>query len=81
MAICENNEKEIIVTEQQKETCAIMVMRTMLEEYADKYDVSFAEAMDRFANSPMYEALFDYDNRLWTEGPDYLLHFYEQCSR
>ena len=72
-----NSENNNIVTDQQKETCAILVMRSMLEIYSEKHNISFSEALERFANSPIYDGLFDFDTGLWAEGPDYLLSFYE----
>ncbi len=72
-----NSENNNIVTDQQKETCAILVMRSMLETYSEKYNIPFSEALERFANSPIYDGLFDFDTGLWAEGPDYLLSFYE----
>ena len=66
-----------IVTDQQKETCAILVMRSMLESYSKKHNIPFSEALEKFANSPVYDGLFDFETGLWAEGPDYLLSFYE----
>lgn len=58
--------------DQQKELCAILVMRTMLEDYSKDTGVSYEEAFYRFVKSPAYEDLFDYSTGLWREGPDYL---------
>lgn len=52
-------------------------MRSMLETYSEKHNIPFSEALERFANSPVYDGLFDFDTGLWAEGPDYLLSFYE----
>lgn len=66
------------VTDQQRESCAVSVMRTMLEDYCNETGVSFDAAFFQFAASPVYKALFDYSTRLWTEGPDYLRGVFEQ---
>ena len=61
-----------IVTDAQKEACAIGAMRVMLEDYSQREGVPFAEALLRFADTVWYEKLFDFETRLWAEGPDYL---------
>lgn len=58
--------------DQQKELCAILVMRTMLEDYSKDTGISYEKAFYRFVKSPAYEDLFDYSTGLWREGPDYL---------
>ncbi|WP_165248630.1 hypothetical protein [Adlercreutzia sp. ZJ141] len=60
------------LTESQMEACAIMVMRMMLEDFSNDKGYSFPEALVGFAGSNTYQMLFDYDTRLWAEGPDYL---------
>ena len=60
------------LNDQQKELCAIMVMRTMLEDYSKDTGISYDEAFYQFVKSPAYEDLFDFSTGLWKEGPDYL---------
>ncbi len=60
------------LTESQMEACAVMAMRMMLEDFSDEKGCSFPDALVRFAGSRTYQMLFDYDTRLWAEGPDYL---------
>ena len=65
--------------DQQKELCAILVMRTMLEDYSKDTGVSYEEAFYRFVKSPAYDDLFDFSTWLWREGPDYLrARFFER---
>ena len=66
-----------ILTDEQKEACAVGVMRTMLEDYSERHGVPFDAALAAFAQSPCYDALFDFDTRLWAEGPDYLASLFE----
>ncbi len=58
--------------DQQKELCAIVVMRTMLEDYSKDTNISYEKAFFQFVKSPAYEELFDFSTGLWREGPDYL---------
>ncbi|NHM16543.1 hypothetical protein GMI69_07725 [Eggerthellaceae bacterium zg-887] len=60
------------LTESQMEACAVMAMRMMLEDFSAEKECPFPEALVRFAESRTYRTLFDYDTRLWAEGPDYL---------
>lgn len=62
---------------QQKELCAITVMRSMLEDYCSEKNVSFDDAFFKFVSSQAYSMLFDYSTGLWREGPDYLRDTFE----
>lgn len=66
------------ITEREKEYCAVTVMRRAVEKYAQTHGKNFDDAMFLFANSPVYEALFDYDTGIWREGPDYLVALLEE---
>lgn len=63
--------------DQQKELCAVTVMRSMLEDYCNDKNISFDEAFFNFTSSRVYSMLFDYSTGLWKEGPDYLRQTYE----
>ncbi len=69
------------VTDEQREHCALVNMRMMLTEYAEQNKITFEEAFLQFVNTPVYKMLFDYETRLWAEGPKYLLSFFEASSR
>ena len=43
----------------------------MLEAYSEKYGISFDDALDEFTKSRTYEALYDFDTKLFREGPDF----------
>lgn len=62
---------------QQKELCAIAVMRSMLEDYCIDKNIAFDEAFFQFISSRTYSMLFDYSTGLWMEGPDYLRDTFE----
>lgn len=65
------------ITDQQREACAVSVMRAMLEDYSKDTGVPFSSLFFQFASSPAYEMLFDYSTGLWMEGPDYLRNTFE----
>lgn len=65
------------ITDEQKEACAVSVMRAMLEGYSERHGISFADALGLFAQSRWYGMLFDFETRLWAEGPDYLESLFE----
>lgn len=69
-----------IVTDAQKEACAVSVMRTMLEDYSAQRGIPFESALEQFAASRCYEMLFDFDTGLWAEGPDYLASVFADSS-
>ena len=48
---------EEAVTDEQREACAVVVMRTMLEDWCDDTGVPFDDALDAFASSRTYELL------------------------
>jgi hypothetical protein len=66
------------IDNQQKELCAIVVMRSMLEDYSVEKGISFDDAFFQFASSNVYKMLFDYSTGLWMEGPDYLRCIFEE---
>lgn len=65
------------VTDQQRELCAVSVMRCMLGDLSVRTGIPFEDLFFQFVKSPVYEMLFDYDTRLWAEGPDYLCDMFE----
>ena len=69
--------EENSITDNQRESCSVLVMQKLLEKYSEKHKVAFDEAFSIFAKSKIYNQLFNYETRLWTEGPDYLLKLFE----
>jgi hypothetical protein len=70
---------EHTISTEQKNFCAIRLMRTMLVKYAEKHDLSFEEAMLTFSESSAYALLFDFETEVWKEGPDYLMMLFEEA--
>ena len=67
-------------SDEQREACAVVVMRTMLEDWCDDTGVPFDDALDAFASSRTYE-LLNFSSRQWAEGPDNLRFVWEQERR
>lgn len=66
------------ISDGAKEACAVSVMRAMLEDYCTKTGVEFDSALNGFSSSQTYGLLFDFETRLWAEGPDYLRNMWEK---
>lgn len=48
-------------------------MRDAVGLLAERENVLYKEALTRFAESKVYDALFDYETGVWREDSDYLL--------
>ena len=59
---------EEAATDEQREACAVVVMRTMLEDWCDDTGAPFDDALDAFASSRTYELLFDFSSRQWASA-------------
>ena len=69
------------ISDEQRETCAVNVMRAMLEDYCTETGVPFNQAFFEFSSSPAYKELFYYSTGLWMEGPDYLRNVFEDTRK
>lgn len=72
---------ETVVADSQREECADLVMRVMLEDYCTETGVSFNQVFFEFSSSLAYKELFDYSTGLWMEGPDYLRNVFEDTRK
>ena len=63
---------------QQKNICAILTMRMMLEDYSQAKNIPFKEALLQFSLSTTYKMLFNLETGLWKEGPNYIQSLYEK---
>ena len=66
------------LTEAEKETCAVYVMRMALEDYSVQTGRPYEDAMFDFVRSTTYQALFDMGTELRREGPDYIRSLFEK---
>ena len=55
--------------------CADMILTDAIEDMAREEGISKAEARNAFLNSDAYDSLYDFDTKLWMEGPDYYREF------
>lgn len=69
------------ISNEVKELCAITTMRDAVNSLAMREKISFEDAMFQFADSAVYETLFDYDTEVWKEGPVYLLELYDYVAK
>lgn len=56
-------------------------MRDAVGLLAERENVLYEEALTRFAESKVYDALFDYGTGVWREDSDYLLSLYDYCLK
>ena len=61
--------------------CADMILADAIEDMADEEGISRAEARDAILNSYAYEDLYNFDTRLWMEGPDYFREYYQKTKK
>ncbi len=54
-------------------------MRSAVASLSAREGISYEDALLRFTQSRIYDALFDFDTEIWKEGPDYLVSLYDQC--
>ena len=65
---------------EQKVFCAELILTAAIMDMAEDEGISRQEARSRIINSPAYEALYNFDTGLWTEGPDYFRSFYQSVK-
>lgn len=56
-------------------------MRDAVGLLTERENVPYEEALTRFAESKVYDALFDYETGVWREDSDYLLSLYDYCLK
>lgn len=61
------------LSDKQRENCAVLNMRDTVAKISRHQEISYDEALLLFINSPVYNALFDFETGVWRESPEYLL--------
>lgn len=64
----------------RKECRAVNVMRDMICLLAERKHLSFEKALEEFAKTTMYEALFNYQTELWDKKPVCLLGIFDKWN-
>lgn len=57
------------------ETTANLNLSMAIQDYAKKANISEAESRNIFLSSGVIDALYDFENGLWGEGPDKLIEW------
>lgn len=61
----------------EKMTCtADMILTDAIQDYAVRVNLPTSEVRDQMIDSGAYDALYDFDTGLWTQGPDYFIDFF-----
>lgn len=74
---CHNAITISAIPDDEKEVHAVLIMRTMLNDYCADMGKNFEQELLSFARSKTYEALFDLKNKIWEEGSEHLRNIYE----
>lgn len=59
-----------------KITTAELILTNAIEDYAARTNKSIADVRDDIIESGAYDALYDFDTGLWTQGSDYFIDFF-----
>ena len=60
--------------------CADMILTDAIEDMAAEDNISIEESRNRLLNSNACKCLYDFDSRLWMEGPDYFIDYYRKYN-
>lgn len=62
-------------------TCANLILTSAIDNFAYDNNIPLREARMKILRSRACETLYNFDSRLWCEGPDYFTAFYEAVER
>ncbi len=66
-------------SDSQKEAFAIYNMRDAVGLISERCHLSYKDALYAFAQSRVYDALFDFETGIYKESPEYLYHLFVSC--
>lgn len=67
------------VTDKEKELCAKRLISMIIDTLHNiSPELTRDSLLEEFINSKTYSKLFDFETKLWTEGPDYILCLYAE---
>ena len=58
-----------------------LILTAAIDDYAKKTGKSVSEVRNEFIESGAYDALYDEETGLWTQGPDYFIDYFEQLNK
>lgn len=65
------------VNDPGKEYCAYNLVTMVIESLCELFpSASRNQLLTTFSQSKTYSLLYDFETRLWAEGPDYILEMY-----
>lgn len=62
-------------------TCANLILAGAIEDFAVENNISISEARHQIFSSRACESLYNFNTKLWGEGPDYFLAFYDAVRK
>ena len=66
----------------EKRVCtADMILTVAIEDYAANTNQDVASVRDQIIESGAYDALYDFDTDLWTQGPDHFISFFLEKTK
>ena len=60
---------------------ADLIFTDAVQDYALRAHLPVSEVRDQMIESGAYDALYDFDTGLWTQGPDYFIDFFLKMKR
>ena len=57
-----------------------LILTAAIDDYSKRTGKSVAEVRDEFIASGAYDAIYDEETGLWTQGPDYLIDYFEKLK-
>ena len=64
------------MTSDLKTPSAELILCAAMDDYSRKTGLSVDEIRNEIIETGAYDALFNFDTRLWQEGPDYFIDFF-----
>lgn len=58
-----------------------LILTAAIDDYAKKTGKTVSEVRNEFIESGAYDALYDEETGLWTQGPDYFIDYFEQLNK
>ena len=58
-----------------------LILTAAIDDYTKKTGKAVSEVRNEFIESGAYDALYDEETGLWTQGPDYFIDYFEQLNK
>lgn len=57
-----------------------LILTTAMDDYAKKAGKPLSDVRNEIIESGAYDALYDEETGLWTQGPDYFIDFFQKVQ-